>query len=518
MRSVKRGIRMALAAKLALKQSQSLVMTPQLMQSIRLLQMTHVELQRFVEEEMERNPLLEPAVDTTEYNEPRENPAESEFSSPQDHEIGDWMRPDIASASDLQANFDAPVDNLFPDDTPQAVELSPDFSSQWKQTASGSGTSSDDFDYADVMASPVTLRDHVAEQIAFGFPDMAERAFASELADGLDDSGYLRLSVEDTAARLGMPESQASAVLETLQTFDPPGLFARDLAECLAIQLKVKDRLDPAMAALIAHLDLLAKRDFAQLKRICGVDEADLIDMLAEIRLLDPKPGAGFVGGTAETIIPDVSVRAAPDGSWAIELNPAALPRVLVNHTYYSKVSRGAQKQEDREFLSECLQTANWLTRSLDQRARTILKVAGEIVKQQDAFLIHGVSRLRPLNLKTVADAIKMHESTVSRVTANKYIETPRGIFELRFFFTASIADSEGGESHSAEAVRHEIRLLIDQETARNVLSDDQIVDLLNKKGMDIARRTVAKYRESMNIASSVQRRREKRAIAGMRT
>lgn len=508
---------MALAAKLALKQSQSLVMTPQLMQSIRLLQMTHVELQRFVEEEMERNPLLEAVGDAADLADARDVQPDTEFSAPQDHDAGDWMRPDIASAADLQANFDAPVDNLFPDDAPPPVELSPDLSSQWKQTASGSAGTSEDFDFADVMASPVTLRDHVAEQIAFGFADMAERAFASELADGLDESGYLRLDPDAAAARLGMPPDQAGKVLQTLQTFDPPGLFARDLAECLAIQLRAKNRFDPAMEALVAHLDLLAKRDFVQLKRICGVDEGDLVDMLAEIRQLDPKPGAGFVGGTAETIVPDVSVRAAPDGSWAIELNPAALPRVLVNQNYYTTVSRTARKPEDRAFLTDCLQTANWLTRSLDQRARTILKVAGEIVKQQDAFLVHGVSRLRPLNLKTVADAIKMHESTVSRVTANKYMETPRGIFELRFFFTAAIADAEGGESHSAEAVRHQIRQIIDQETPKNVLSDDQIVDLLNAKGMDLARRTVAKYRESMNIASSVQRRREKRAMANIR-
>ncbi|MGB8818148.1 MAG: RNA polymerase factor sigma-54 [Rhizobiaceae bacterium] len=505
---------MALAAKLALKQSQSLVMTPQLMQSIRLLQMTHVELQHFVDEEMERNPLLEPVADPPDFSEAPDDNDAADFSSPQDHEAGDWMRPDIASAAELQANFDAPVDNLFPDDTPQVSELSPDLASQWKATTAGAGNSSDDFDFADVLASPVTLRDHVAEQISFGFADMGERAFATELADGLDESGYLRMDVQDAAARLGMPQDQAMEVLETLQTFDPPGLFARDLAECLAIQLKAKDRHDPAMQAMIGHLDLLAKRDFAQLKRICGVDEADLLDMLAEIRLLEPKPGAGFAGGTAETIIPDVSVRAAPDGSWAIELNSAALPRVLVNQTYYAKVSRSAQNTQDKEFLSECLQTANWLARSLDQRARTILKVAYEIVKQQDAFLIHGVSKLRPLNLKTVADAIKMHESTVSRVTANKYMETPRGIFELRFFFTAAIADVDGGESHSAEAVRHDIRLMIDAESAKNVLSDDQIVIQLAGKGIEIARRTVAKYRESLNIASSVQRRREKRAIA----
>jgi RNA polymerase sigma-54 factor len=296
---------------------------------------------------------------------------------------------------------------------------------------------------------------------------------------------------------------------------DPPGVFARSLSECLAIQLKSRDRFDPAMQALIANLELLARRDFQTLKKLCGVDEEDLIDMLAEIRKLDPKPGTSFETSVSEAIVPDIVVRAAPDGSWMIELNPDALPRVLVNQDYFAKVSRGTQKNSaDQAFLNECLQNANWLTRSLDQRARTIMKVATEIVRQQDAFLANGIGHLRPLNLKTVADAIKMHESTVSRVTSNKYMLTPRGLFELKYFFTVSIGSAEGGDSHSAEAVRHRIRAMIQEESAEAVLSDDDIVDVLKKAGIDLARRTVAKYREAMSIPSSVQRRREKRALA----
>jgi RNA polymerase sigma-54 factor len=300
-----------------------------------------------------------------------------------------------------------------------------------------------------------------------------------------------------------------------LQTLDPPGVYARSLSECLAIQLKAKNRHDPAMQALLANLDLLARRDFASLKKICAVDEEDLLDMLAEIRALDPKPGAGFETDISESILPDVMVRAAPDGGWMVELNPDTLPRVLVNQDYYQKIASSAgMREKEQGFLSECLQNANWLTRSLDQRARTILKVASEIVRQQDAFFAEGIDHLRPLNLKTVAEAIKMHESTVSRVTSNKYMLTPRGLFELKYFFTVSIASAEGGDAHSAESVRHRIRSMILHESAESVLSDDDIVENLKGGGIEIARRTVAKYREAMNIPSSVQRRREKRAVA----
>jgi RNA polymerase sigma-54 factor len=287
------------------------------------------------------------------------------------------------------------------------------------------------------------------------------------------------------------------------------------LSECLTIQLKEQDRFDPAMQALLAHLDLVARRDLPALRRVCGVDDADLADMIAEIRRLNPKPGLAFGSAVVQPIVPDVFVRVAPDGGWAIELNSDTLPKVLVNQTYYATVSKTAKNDGEKSYLAECLQTATWLMRALDQRAKTILKVSTEIVRQQDAFFAHGVQFLRPLNLKTVADAISMHESTVSRVTANKYMATSRGIFELKYFFTSSINASDGGEAHSAEAVRHRIKQLIDAESAQDVLSDDTIVERLREAGIDIARRTVAKYREAMRIPSSVQRRREKHAPAG---
>ena len=330
-----------------------------------------------------------------------------------------------------------------------------------------------------------------------------------------DISEEIEQDATGAALKLGKPVAEIERVLSRLQELDPPGVFARSLRECLAIQLRAKDRLDPAMAALVDNLDLLARRDFATLKKLCGVNEEDLLDMLAEIRKLDPKPGTRYETGASEAVVPDIVVRGAPDGSWQVELNPDTLPRVLVNRDYYTAVSsRTPRDSADHGFLNECLQTANWLTRSLDQRARTILKVAGEIVRQQDAFLTHGIRHLKPLNLRTVADAIGMHESTVSRVTANKYMLTPRGVFELRYFFTASIAAAGGGDAHSSEAVRDRIRQMIDEEKPDDVLSDDTIVDMLREGGVDIARRTVAKYREGMNIPSSVQRRREKRALA----
>jgi len=241
---------------------------------------------------------------------------------------------------------------------------------------------------------------------------------------------------------------------------------------------------------------------------------AGLADMIAELRQLNPKPGLAFGSTAVQPIVPDVFVRAAPDGSWLVELNSDALPRVLVNQTYAARVSASAGKDSDKTFVAHCLQTANWLTKSLEQRARTILKVSSEIVRQQDAFFAKGVEYLRPLNLKTIADAIGMHESTVSRVTSSKYMATPRGLFELKYFFTASIGSSAGGESHSAESVRFKIKQLIDSEGANDVLSDDAIVLKLKEAQVDIARRTVAKYRESLRIPSSVERRREKAALA----
>uniref|UniRef100_UPI0026215349 RNA polymerase factor sigma-54 n=1 Tax=uncultured Rhizobium sp. TaxID=155567 RepID=UPI0026215349 len=437
-----------------------------------------------------------------------------------EHALSDTFDGEGFTYSDQQERLaealDGGFDNVFQDDGAPVRADAPELLQQWKSMPGNMGESGEAYDLDEFVAGQITLRDHLAQQIPFAFHNSRDLLIARYLTDLLDEAGYIQQETDDLAARLGIGPAELEAVLFKLQALDPPGVYARTLSECLSIQLRLKDRLDPAMQALLAHLDLLAKRDFASLKKICGVDEEDLLDMLAEIRALDPKPGASFESSMSESIIPDVIVRAAPDGGWTVELNPETLPRVLVNHQYYEKISKTLARQSaDQAFMSDCMQSAGWLTRSLDQRARTIMKVATEIVRQQDGFFDQGIEHLKPLNLKTVAEAIKMHESTVSRVTSNKYMLTPRGLFELKYFFTVSIASSSvGGDAHSAEAVRHRIRAMISTENGDSVLSDDDIVDNLRTSGIDIARRTVAKYREAMNIPSSVQRRREKRVLS----
>lgn len=518
---------MALSASLLLRQSQSLVMTPQLMQSIQLLQMTHLELSQFIEGEVEKNPLLELVssgdtqpeggdvgqVEGDYYTVNEERVAKAAESNDSDVSRDLYDSATAGRTSEMAESFDSSLENVFPDDAGPRTADAPELLGQWKSMPGAGDVES--YDPGEFAAGQVTLRDHLAGQVALSLRSPVDRLIAGHLIDHLDEAGYLSSSLDETALKLEKPLAEVERVLGALQQLDPPGVFARSLSECLALQLRAQDRFDPAMAALVGNLELLARRDFATLKKLCGVDEEDLVDMLAEIRKLDPKPGSRFQTGVSESVVPDIIVRTAPDGSWLVELNPDTLPRVLVNNEYYAMVSRHTQRGgEDHAFLSECLQNANWLTRSLDQRAKTIMKVACEIVRQQDAFLANGVDYLRPLNLKIVADAIKMHESTVSRVTSNKYMLTPRGLFELKYFFTVSIGASGGGDSHSAESVRHRIRTMITEETAAAVLSDDDIVIILKERGIDIARRTVAKYREAMNIPSSVQRRREKRALA----
>jgi RNA polymerase sigma-54 factor len=317
------------------------------------------------------------------------------------------------------------------------------------------------------------------------------------------------------ASKLGAPDALVAKVLDTLQSFDPPGVFARDLAECLALQLKDLNRYDPQIARLLENLPLLGSHNLAALKRAVGVDADELVDMITEIKRLNPKPGLQFGSVQIQPVLPDVIVRPGRNGGWSVELNNDTLPRVLVNRSYYGTVTKTTRSDQDKDYLVDCLQNANWLVKSLDQRARTILRVAEEIVRQQDGFLTYGIDHLKPLNLRTVADAISMHESTVSRVTSNKYMSTPRGMFELKYFFTSAISSaSHTGESHSSEAVRHRIRQLIDAEVPQSVLSDDKLVEYLKREGIDIARRTVAKYREALRIPSSVQRRREKQMAA----
>ncbi|MFG1301304.1 RNA polymerase factor sigma-54 [Xanthobacter sp. V3C-3] len=513
---------MAMSPKLEFRQSQSLVMTPQLMQAIKLLQLSNMELVAYVEAELERNPLLERISEGDGAEGTGETPSEAaergaaEAASHEPAPSGDWMEGDMEpSRAAMESRLDTDLGNVFPDDAPSdrgaagAGSTSPSPSSgEW-----GGGERGEDYNPEAFLTAETTLADHLEAQLSVAVSDAARRLIGVNLIGLIDETGYFTGDLDLLAEQLGVPRAEVEDVLKLIQTFEPSGVGARNLAECLAIQLRERDRFDPAMQALVANLELLARHDRNALKRICGVDNEDLADMIGEIRRLDPKPGLAFGSGVVHPLVPDVYVRPGADGTWLVELNSETLPRVLVNQTYHATVVKHARSQEEKSFLADCLQSASWLTRSLDQRARTILKVASEIVRQQDAFLLHGVRYLRPLNLRTVADAIGMHESTVSRVTSNKYISTPRGVVEMKFFFSSAISASGGGEAHSAESVRHRIKTLIEAESADDVLSDDTLVQKLKDDGIDIARRTVAKYREGMNIPSSVQRRREKMAL-----
>jgi RNA polymerase sigma-54 factor len=500
--------RIGFSQRLELRQSQALVMTPQLQQAIKMLQLSNLELSAFVEAEIEQNPLLEPGERDAE-------DGAAPGTEPQ------------ADSSAVNGAVEAPPAALTgegaPDDADHwraaagdegdgTVEIGGDVgggSESWRNR-NGAGHAGDLPGIDQAAARPRTLREHLIEQIGADLPDQADRVIALHLLDQVDEAGYLQGGLDGAAERLGCAPARIERVLARLQEFDPPGVFARDLAECLALQLRDRNRLDPAMQRLLDNLPLLAARNAAALMRLCGVDAEDLTEMVAEIKSLDPRPGFAFDPPLAQPVVPDIVMRAQRDGGWAVELNVETLPRVLVNNRYYARISRATLSKTEREYLTDRLQAANWLVKSLHQRAITILKVATEIVQQQDGFFRRGVQSLRPLILRDIADAIGMHESTVSRVTTNKYIATPRGLFELKYFFTSAIAASRGGDAHSAEAVRFRIRSLIDGESSDGTLSDERIVELLQRDGVDIARRTVAKYREAMRIPSSVQRRREK--------
>ena len=499
---------MSIGPRLDLRQSQTLVMTPQLRQAIKLLQFTNQEVNAFVDEELERNPLLErdersdlpnaerPSIDQVA---PAANVADSA-----DHAATDMLSNEGAAPLDIDpAAFDRPGG-------PSDGEA---YSHSGAQIGEGRGGAldffGDDRGIEDIAAQRVSLRDHLGEQLRLGFDDPADRLIGAYLIALLCPAGRLTAEPAAIAAALGIALDRVEAVRAKTMRFDPVGLFARSLAECLSVQQAERNRLDPAMVALLANLDLLAARDMKRLMAICEVDAADLADMIAEIRALDPKPGTRFESDPMIAVIPDVLMRTNPDGEWVLELNPETMPRVLVNLGLYTTVVVRAKKA-DRGFLQEQLQTANWLVKSLHQRAQTILKVSAEIVRQQDAFFRLGVGHLRPIILRDIAAAVEMHESTVSRVTSNKYIATPRGVFELKYFFTTAINAVNGGEAHSSEAVRSRIRALVGIETAAAILSDDAIVRALRTEGVDIARRTVAKYRDALHIPSSVQRKREK--------
>ncbi|MFL6856826.1 MAG: RNA polymerase factor sigma-54 [Allosphingosinicella sp.] len=496
---------MSIGPRLDLRQSQSLVMTPQLQQAIRLLALSNLEVESFIAEEIEKNPLLESAA-----GEPDEAPAEHLDQAPA-RDDGEPVTADALilkgeGAADAPLDIDVDDENFHQD---SASDRGLDGSLRLEGMGGGGGAEGEGPDFDSFAADGLSLHEHLLAQAGERLSG-ADLAIARHIVEQIEETGYLCVPLLDLARRVGVPLGDVERVLAIVQAFDPAGVAARSLAECLAIQAREADRYDPAMARLIDNLDYLAKGNLGALRRICGVDDEDLADMIRELRAYDPKPGCRYSGGgdRVEAAVPDVFVARRAAG-WVIELNSATLPRLLVNRTYYAELSGGAQDRRSKAWLSECLQSANWLVKALDQRARTIVKVATEIVKQQDGFFRHGVARLRPLTLRQVAEAIGMHESTVSRVTSNKYLACERGLYELKYFFTSGIQSADGGDAVSAEAVKSHIKALIAAERPDAILSDDQLVELLRAKGFDIARRTVAKYREAIGLGSSVQRRRQ---------
>ncbi|MET0258467.1 MAG: RNA polymerase factor sigma-54 [Methylobacterium sp.] len=512
---------MNLSVGLQVRQSQSLVMTPQLLQSIRLLQFHHVELQAFLEREAEANPLIELAAPGLEpplaapFGEgaPDLGPSsEAPLPGP-----GDAPFEGVSGeAGDAQAFADAGGDGALPHpDDGEAFLAAP---RELGRGGSSGGEGGFDDRLESLSEAPASRSRHALGEIADIVGNERERRIAEWIFADLDEAGYCPADWAERAERLAVPRIAAETLLERLQgAAEPAGLFARDLAECLAIQLRRRDRFDPVIAMVLANLPLLARRDFAALARLTGEDEAGLLDILREIRTLDPRPGAGLGAeaglGRAEAMLPDVVVRPVGKGAgWQVDLNADAFPRLLVDQRYVQTVLAGEPSADERAFVSRCQQNATWLARSLDQRARTILKVATEIVRRQDGFFNEGVPGLRPMTLMDVAEAVGLHESTVSRVTANKFMATPRGTVEMKFFFTVAIAASDGGDAHSAESVKLRIARLIGAERPGAVLSDDDIAAALKGEGVDLARRTVAKYREALGLPSSVQRRREMNA------
>ncbi|AWW73006.1 RNA polymerase sigma-54 factor [Erythrobacter sp. KY5] len=497
---------MALGPRLDLRQSQQLVMTPQLQQAIKLLAASNLEIESFIGEALESNPLLEAGAtsreDTGASSDADDIPRE-EFTSDQLMAQGQ---------GESEAPLDIDVSAIDRDrDTGDGARMS---DAEWGASG-GSGMGADDLPGIEASkAAKLSLTEHLYAQIGALACNDQEAFVARHIAGLLDDAGYLPVSLREIAQDLSVDMDCAEDALEVIQMCDPTGVGARDLAECLRLQAKEADRLDPCMEALLDNLDLVAKGEVARLKRLCQVDDEDFSDMLRELREYDPKPGLAFAPASDEAVVPDVLVTRAEGGGWDIKLNEATLPRLVVNRSYYVEIESGSPGAETQSWLKEKLADAHWLIRALDQRQKTILKTAAQIVKQQEGFFLHGVSELRPLTLREVAEEIDMHESTVSRVTSNKYLHCERGSFELKYFFSSGVASADG-EGASAEAIKARIKALTDAEDPKKVLSDQKLADMLNEEGFELARRTVAKYREAIGIGSSAQRRRAKK-LAGI--
>ncbi len=498
---------MALSTRLGIKQSQNLVMTPQLMQSIKLLQYNHLELSAFVEAELEKNPLLERVS-------PDENVKNDDLPQGSEKNSADQLTGDEAidfDANSIAGSLDSDSESLFPEQTSLADAGNGNDLTLNSSSGNSLGSSDNDFSVEMMEDIDITLANHLRQQLGHFDLTPIQSHICLHLIDLLDDAGYITVENADICLQLNAEEADVNIAIDAIQNMEPSGIGARNLRECLALQLRDKNRLDPWTELVLDNLDLIAQHNLAKLRKVTMISEEDILDIIKDIKSLDPKPGLAFGFTPTQTAIPDVYITKNAQGEWRVELNTQSLPNVLVNEKYYAEIKSLATKEDDKVFLNEKLQDASWLVKSLDQRARTILNVSREIVRQQDSFFNHGITHLKPLNLNVIAEAIDMHESTISRVTSNKFMATPRGVFDMRYFFSSAIQNADGEQSVASHSVKHRIKALVDEESPKAILSDDAIVKKLKLSGIDVARRTVAKYREALNIPSSVERRRIKK-------
>ncbi len=521
---------------LTLKLGQQLTMTPQLQQAIRLLQLSTLDLQQEIQQTLESNPMLEldedePVADPNEIQEPVGDDSQAaddvETASEFDGDSDDWEADTLTDAATEDYSFGDDADTEpgaeSRDEFPEELPVDTSWDDVYEPATPAGSSSGDDADWSseDRNSAGETLQEHLLWQLNLTPMADRDRLIATAIIDAVDPDGMLTTSIDDLLLGLNRDEPEDAdpetlveadellAVLKRLQRFDPVGVCARDLADCLKIQLEIMEPETPwreeALDLVSSHLELLAARDFNTLKRRMRLDEEDLAQVVSLIQSLNPRPGSSVGGELPEYVIPDVIVY-KDNGRWQVELNPEATPKLRINDFYASLVKR-ADSSPDNVYLKDNLQEARWFLKSLQSRHETLLKVATKIVEHQRGFLEYGEEAMKPLVLADIAEAVEMHESTISRVTSRKYMHTPRGIFELKYFFSSHVSTASGGEV-SSTAIRALIRKLTADENPRKPLSDNKIAAILAKQNIKVARRTVAKYRESMAIPPSNERKR----------
>ena len=488
---------MTVTPRLEIKQSQSLQMTQQLRQAINLLQISNLELETYINKELEQNPLLERENDHLESISSEEQTIDN-YNQETNHTSEENIIPDI--------NYEDNFDDYGSDCEGYNINTPSD----WQNYAQTKiHQDSEDYDYFEQkLAQEKSLYNILEEQISLTFSSNKEKLIAKILCEYLDGAGYFRGDITAIAAKLNTNSSIINNILRQMKNFEPSGIFAENLAECLQIQLLENNRLDPIAQTVLNNLELLGSGKLKELKKLANANDDDLTSVISDIKSLNPKPAANYNLEYNTSIIPDVFVRRHPSGEYLVELNQLSLPRLLINHEYSAKITNDKTSQK---YLRSQLHNASFIIKSLHRRAETILKVSEEIVRAQRDFFEYGIEYLKPLQLKDISEQAEIHESTVSRAVNAKYMHTPRGTFELKYFFSNAAGKLDGSEDTSTISIKHKIKELINHEEPHNILSDDKLVEVLASQGIKIARRTITKYRESMNIPTSAERKRTKR-------